>query len=670
MKRFLVLTLFVSLVASALSGSPRDAIAADDTLSVNCNDGGVTSGRTFSNSVVGEDIVITNSSTTTDCVLVLANTVATAADTDDAGVADDVSGAAPNLVIEASGVVTLTIVASGTFVIESDNGGDDPQTFVIDACSLPGAGVESDPWLVSSPSDFQLIGDSVGTNSCVLSGYYLQTDDLVLTEYSADQVQGDFSGVYDGDHYEIELGGTDSSGWASGEDGAVRAGLFSEVSGIVKRLRLTGSMLGDNNGQIAGSLVLDLETGGLISEVSSDVRFVNHESSAGLFFGGLVGSAWDGTRVQYSSYSGSVVWGPDAHTIQATVGGLVGRVNGRTGVTGRPEIIDSYSRVHLTYDRPVGTTTTDGDPSGRVFFGGIVGVLDSDSVTIVRSYSAPSLSEIGELDETGVFPGGLVGWNLFRDLFSWSSFWLDSQTENAIGTNDTAYVRGGDQPDVYTDDSPGRPEAVPVSAAELSNLTTFQSAEGEVEGSPSGEADLPTLASTPGSVSAQDYRWAIEQGSVTTFVPSSYSDASDYTTRLLYTEPVSPATYQTRGSVATVTGYPVLGRVWEICSNENDGYPVLVWEERTCGSGSGGSSEGRDEEDSTSAASLGLTEAEYSAFLASGLTLEQWNASRLAATGPNASMLALVGSSAAAIAGLGALLLWLGRRERKLLSHQ
>jgi len=79
--------------------------------------------------------------------------------------------------------------------------------------------------------------------------------------------------------------------------------------------------------------------------------------------------------------------------------------------------------------------------------------------------------------------------------------------------------------------------------------------------------------------------------------------------------------------------------VWEICASENNGFPVLVWEDRNCqaeGPGGGVTNSGADQ-----ARAAGLSGAELTAFLASGLTLEQWLAQRLAATGTPGEALGL-----------------------------
>jgi hypothetical protein len=174
-----------------------------------------------------------------------------------------------------------------------------------------------------------------------------------------------------------------------------------------------------------------------------------------------------------------------------------------------------------------------------------------------------------------------------------------------------------------------------------------------------------TVASSTGTLAEQDYRWAIESADVETFVAQRRVDADNDAAgaqrvvgetltftrafdRLLWTNSAVPtATYTTQGVPETVDGYPALGRVWEICSAENNGFPVLVWEERNCpseGTDGGGTDRNRVEPldaDLAAAQAAGLSGAELEAFLASGLTLEQWLAQRLAATGSSSDALGL-----------------------------
>lgn len=99
---------------------------------------------------------------------------------------------------------------------------------------------------------------------------------------------------------------------------------------------------------------------------------------------------------------------------------------------------------------------------------------------------------------------------------------------------------------------------------------------------------------------------------------------------------------------------------------ENDGYPVLERKERTCGVSGGGSSRSDEEDAATQAAELGLTEAEYAEFLASGLTLEQFLAARLAATGVSLEAILLGGMASLILLAVGGWLIAVHRPSRPL----
>jgi hypothetical protein len=197
-----------------------------------------------------------------------------------------------------------------------------------------------------------------------------------------------------------------------------------------------------------------------------------------------------------------------------------------------------------------------------------------------------------------------------------------------------------------------------VSAANLRILSTFQSSELGTSGLPGG-AEIVEAASgeaVTGDVrtpTAPDYRWAIEQGNKVGFVASEYRAVANFASRKLIS-PIVAQSYQTRGVVdSNITGYPALGRVWEICANENNGFPVLIWEQRDCAAPGGDASGGNPG---------GLSDAEYAEFLKSGLTLEQFLARRLAATGAPTEELGqgLVIAALLTAAGIG---LIVGRRR-------
>jgi hypothetical protein len=89
------------------------------------------------------------------------------------------------------------------------------------------------------------------------------------------------------------------------------------------------------------------------------------------------------------------------------------------------------------------------------------------------------------------------------------------------------------------------------------------------------------VAETTTTVLEQDYRWAIEQGDVQAFVFPNYTSATNFWTRELIGNTSVSASMDGRNSVleGPVTSYPALGRVWELRSGANNGFPTLVWEQ-------------------------------------------------------------------------------------------
>ena len=707
-KTFSILTLG-TLLSISLVVTTEEAFAVSDptAFTVDCDSGttlsdstvitGLDTNRVITG-VVGDTFTVTNGAAADagDCTVAPGSAVTTAGDA--------------TTIADGNGTLVFTIAVGGSFTIAGDGGS--PVSFFVDACSLTGSGVEADPWRVSSQADFHNVGlesSTDGQNSCSLDGHYLQTQDLTGTEglddYSNDVVgstAAPFTGVYDGAHFRISLGAntsTASLGWNYDSNGdsaggySSREALFLAVNGgTIQRVRLSGEMRSSST-DVSG-LVRNLYGGGLISEVSSTVSINVDDSNA--IIGGLVsimgddgddgdfpadqdGFDDDAARIQYSKYAGSIDWTDSGGSIEGpTIGGLVGQTWG----TGLLEIRDSYAQARISYDSGVMT-----DALSAVHAGGILGsdgytklAIEDPSVRsdlnadvhLIRTYAAGSFqntcSTSCRLDQ--VFTGGLVGYSSTNDSDDAyvSNFWLTSAGSQAIGDIDT-----GSQPAAY--DGNSEPVAVPLSASRLEQIASFTTEE-------DGSTDLPG-GTAMASDATTDYRWAIEAISASTFVPSNYdqdgdtggtaAEISDYTNRVVYSNTDTSKEYRTQragvnlttahggSDPAEVTGYPALGRVWDIC----DEYPTLVWEERNSCSGSGGGSDS-----SPSAADLasaaGLTEAEYAEFLASGLTLEQFKAARLAATGPDGALLMGGGSLALLFSAAGLIILVALGRERRL----
>jgi hypothetical protein len=253
--------------------------------------------------------------------------------------------------------------------------------------------------------------------------------------------------------------------------------------------------------------------------------------------------------------------------------------------------------------------------------------------------------------------GGLIGRHDSNSTVAVSSFYNgDSGAAFAIAFRQPKEV--GEAADFVGYTGSDLPQAPRVSAANLRILSTFQSSELGTSGLPGG-AEIVEAASGEAvtgdlrAPTAPDYRWAIEQGNKVGFVASEYRAVANFASRTLIS-PIVSQSYQTRGVVdSNITGYPALGRVWEICANENNGFPVLIWEQRDCAAPGGDASGGNPG---------GLSDAEYAEFLKSGLTLEQFLARRLAATGAPAETLGqgLMIAALLTAAGIG---LIVGRRR-------
>lgn len=703
------LTLLGGGMVVASSDSPAQAEALG-TVSINCDSNAIAGATIVATSGVGDTFVIDNTGTTDNC-LITATDFLTGEDANHDGVGGGVVstavGVSDPITIEGSASFTISssTVANPTVAIAGS-----ARTFVIDACSLEGGGVAASPWQVAEQGDLSLVGhiessddDLSGyVDSCVPSGHYLQTANIVNvdTHVSGTKVSNEFTGTYDGDHYDISFFTSTLGG--SFQD---RDPLFETVGpgGVIRKLSLSGNIR--SKGTHSSSLVNRLY-GGTISEVRSSVLIqVDDDNDA--IIGGLVarsGGTDRNGRIIYSKFDGRIEWLETSVGTQQegpTIGGLVGMARG----TGTTEIRDSYSRAAISFNsrgltNSAGVTHVD----AAVFAGGLVGsdgfteivegagfatnkrTLAASSVSIVRSYFAGSFTNtcvgtasvcnlyVDVSNPSHVFTGGLIGVSEGRDDTGdglISAFWLSTSATNAIGgivvsAAANPLVYNAAQPLDYTASTPALPEAPGLDASVLRTLSTYKSRENSfTPGQPSGLTDLLEGSSTDGMVTEQDYLWAMEGGNVQTFVPSSYVDEADFLTRAVFVGTAVEKTYRREGSgdltahggddSRTVSGYPTLGRVWEICTNSNDGYPFLVWEELDCAAPGGGGDSGGNPG--------GLSDAEYAEFLRSGLTLADFLARRLAATGPSDAALGLGGLSAVLLGLVGAALVLIARRQ-------
>ena len=391
-------------------------------------------------------------------------------------------------------------------------------------------------------------------------------------------------------------------------------------------------------------------------------------------------------RVQYSRSTSNISWvASSAQFGRASIGGIVGEVSNDEDSDPVREVRDSYYTGHISID------SSNYNDQERIELGGIIGSLNDPGV-FVRTYSVGSASDSCVNDPAPAAPicavfgekltaGALSGSVDDNPVFVSNFFLRSGLFQSAVGVEDDEQE---DIPVAYNNSN--EPVAVPLSATRLKQIATYTTLQDGSSNEPGG-IEMADDATT-------HFRWAIEGIGAATFVPSNHDvggpdddpgakeEIADYANRVVYPDPENEvkeyrvlrggdlSAHNAAGTAgidpASVVGYPALGRVWDIC----DDYPTLVWENvNSCGGGGGSggtTTSSKDASPSTAdlAAAAGLSEAEYAAFLASGLTLEQFLASRLAATGPSSS--AIVGgiSAAGVLVLLGGSLLMASRARR------
>lgn len=293
----------------------------------------------------------------------------------------------------------------------------------------------------------------------------------------------------------------------------------------------------------------------------------------------------------------------------------------------------------------------------------------------MRSYSASSVDGSTDVSSTGcaipTFPaiGGLVGRSdatksidnaqtVRSYLYLVSSFWAK---DLLLNVSDSVGFPESGSTNQYVD---GLPRAVGLNSTTLRVISTYQSRESATTvGIPATSSDLAVGDSSGGytldgilNTNEAPFRWAIEPGDQQVFVPQSYTNNRNFFTRTLLTDVSVPISMTGRGGQVLegpVTNYPTLGRIWEMCSSQNNGFPVLVWEERTC---VGGSSGPTDPDDSSNDPDESASEADGGEDI-SGQGLE------LAATGPTKESLGVM-AGAVSMFTVGLAMLLLRRRLR------
>jgi filamentous hemagglutinin family protein len=264
-----------------------------------------------------------------------------------------------------------------------------------------------------------------------------------------------FTGSLNGQGYAV-------SGLSINRASQNRVGLFGSVGpgGSVSNLTLTGATIVGGQytavlvGTNRGTLSTDVVTGGTVSDTltagglaGSSVGAISSSSSSaavsgGGYVGGLVGSSVFGGSVVASSASGAVTaTGPysggligynigavtndtASNTVVGTtyVGGLIGLSSGGATISGS-------------------STTTGSSVQGSQRVGGLVGELDSGSVT--------GSNAVGTVNASGLYSGGLVGLNA-------GTLSTDTAVGAVTGTNATGGLVGYNQGLISTSSATGK----------------------------------------------------------------------------------------------------------------------------------------------------------------------------------------------------------------------
>ncbi|WP_202710345.1 InlB B-repeat-containing protein [Sporosalibacterium faouarense] len=305
----------------------------------------------------------------------------------------------------------------------------------LEGAVFKGAGTLDNPYIVSSATDLDTItkgGGTIGNGK-----YYLQTKDIMdATGNIGDETI--FDGNYDGNNRTITIVG-DST-----------AGLFYHISGKVKNLKLSGSIVSTNISSIgllsnynSGIIenVLTCERGDSVKSKAGTVGDIDSKDLGGA--GGIVGTnlksgiildSENNARVMANIGAGGIA-GQNFGTIENSIN--YGRIGaGNTLESGKSKAKALYSYMggiagfnYGTISRSGNSVKSDANNSGNVFtqrndvdaesnfnisLGGIAG-YNSDSGIIKESYNT------AERIHGDSIAGGLVGTNAGVVEYSYST---------------------------------------------------------------------------------------------------------------------------------------------------------------------------------------------------------------------------------------------------------
>jgi len=266
----------------------------------------------------------------------------------------------------------VTAIAAGTVTITA-KAGNETATCTVSCTSSStgysgGNGSEANPYLISSKANMEWLANRVNAGTNYSGSYFLLTRDLTgendtITSIVGSNYSSRFSGIFDGDGYEIAI-----KLIASGE-GNNSVGLFGIISNAkIKNLGVSGYITHNAGGGYVGSICGQMYQNNTISSCYSKVNIFSSTNQSEHNVGGICGFSGIGTNdnnLIINCYNTGNIRvenvGNSAH-----VGGIIARCNG----SGSNVIANCYSTGEIF--------TTRGDNQNIAFYaGGICGYYGS-----------------------------------------------------------------------------------------------------------------------------------------------------------------------------------------------------------------------------------------------------------------------------------------------------
>lgn len=243
------------------------------------------------------------------------------------------------------------------------------------ASALTGSGTEESPYVISTASELQAIGDDLDAHYELGGNINLSRLDF---EPIGNEWDGPFTGTLDGKGFTISNMNVTSPDLKY-------TGLFGYLEGTVCNLKLDNVYV--SGGRFAGGVAGTVGVGGVVTdcEVLSGTVTVSG-SPMRMAAGGITGVC-EGTVTRCSNGANVVVNG------FGDTGGIIGRVNEDLVI----EDCVNKSSIYTSYSS-----------RETVISGGIIGFISNSEVSVIRCNNAGGVSS--NMSEDNTYSGGIVGY--------------------------------------------------------------------------------------------------------------------------------------------------------------------------------------------------------------------------------------------------------------------